>query len=256
MVERGARFRRLRRGALAAALALAALYVGALAFSRTDAFRDLLARRFSSATGGELSLGRARLTPALALEFEAVSWREAGAAEAAIRADFAALRLAWPARPWHPRSLSARGGAAVFTQDADRRWQPRRLAALAESLDRLLNLGLPRPRGAPPALPPPDLSRPETAVCRLPVPPFAVRLENFDVVWRSAAGAELAQIEGLNLSATPEVGADRRLVRVRLTARRIERERGLALAHPQMEFELDGAERRLVHFSAGAPPPP
>jgi len=237
---------------LAVALLLAGLYFGALTYSRTAAFRGALAARLGRGTGGRLTIGAARLTARLALEFDAVEWREAGETGlAAVRADHVKLRLDWPWRPGRPRSVEAQGGRAVFVQTPDRHWLPRRLSPLVESMDQLLNLGLTRTRSAGAAarttgggnLPP------------LPVPPLAVRLRDFDVEWHYCTGPRMALIEGLDLTSEPEAAADHRVTRVRVAARRIERDRGLVLANPRFEFLLDGAERTLVRFDTGAPGP-
>ena len=247
----GAVLRRARAPLIAAAT-LASLYVGALAYSRTTAFRDALAARFGRATGGRLQIGAARLNARLALELKAVEWREADdTGRASVRADAVTLRLDWPWRPDRPQSIEAQGGGAVFVQTPDGHWMPRRLSPLAESLDQLLNLRLARPRAAGVRA----RGAAGVATAPLPMPPMAVRLRGCYVEWHEGAGPRLALIEELELTAEPEMSDGRRATRVRVAARRIERDRGMALAHPRFEFLLVGAERTLVRFDAGAPDP-
>jgi len=243
---------RRARAALLAAATPALLYAGALAYSRTSSFRDALAARFGRATGGRLTIGAARLTARLALELKAVEWREPDeTGRASVRADAVTLRPDWPWRPGRPRSVEAHGGGAVFVQKPEGHWTPRRLSPLAESLDQLLNLGLARSRAAAVNA----RAAAGAAAAPLPIPPMTVRLRDFDVDWHYGAGPRMALIEGLDLTSEPEISDGRRATRVRVAARRIERDRGMALAHPRFEFLLVGAERTLVSFDAGAPDP-
>jgi hypothetical protein len=242
------------------------LYLAALAMVRTDGFRGLVQDRLGDVLGLPVRIGGVSSDPAMNLalrDFTVLAG--AGETDVVVRVHRLAMDLDWRAvlgrgRPRAVRSDLEGGQGTVIALGG--RWEPARLAGLAEWLVRDLDFGIEPARGRredpapPPAAAAATPAAPAEAAEPLAFEQCPVTLRGIDLVWMAGRTQELARVDGLDLSITPLEASGRRFMHYRVALRAARTLGGMDVRDLSLEVLETGGQKIVLQMAGDRRPPP
>lgn len=252
---------------------LVILYVAALAATRTDGFRDVVASRLEKHFGIPVKIESVAASPRFDLTLRGLVTEGTRQKNSpGLRAHQVVLGWAWGDLWRHGRvglrSLDLERCVITFARDDEQAWQPADLVPLSEFLAKWLQLDLSPPATASNAAPEntvveekpaalePAVEKPAAAAGRaaaraLQDGHLSVALRRSEITWWGEGEVPLAAVEGVSLTATPVRLPNRTLTHYHLKLEHAAGAKGLSVSDMTLEVLDTGDQQLVLVFDAG-----
>jgi hypothetical protein len=256
---------------------LVILYVAALAATRTDGFRDVVASRLEQHFGLPVKIESVAASPRFDLTLRGLVTEGTRQKNSpGLRAHQVVLGWAWGDLWRHGRvglrRLELERCVITFARDDQQAWQPADLVPLSEFLAKWLQLDLgpaasasnaatvavaERPAGTPePDALEPEVEKPAAAAGRaaaraLQDGHLSVALRRSEITWWGDGDVPLAAVEGVSLTATPVRLPNRTLTHYHLKLEHAAGAKGLSVSDMTLEVLDTGDQQLVLVFDAG-----